>query len=253
MTHNMIHTDNRGRDLFDDMTFCPKYEYYYGQMLIARGPALNLKIRILERCDAHSDGVWTPVDFLDLGSRSAVDKALQRLAALRTVSRIARGLYYRPGHNSLTGNPTVPGQGAIIDAVARRDQVRIVVDGLTAANDLGLTTAVPARVTVLTDARLGPITLGRQQISFRTGAPSRLYWAGRPAMRIVQALYWLQDLLSADRMRIVGRLRRILQNPAHGEAMRADLLQGLPTLPTWMQSVVREVLGAQGTPRERRR
>jgi hypothetical protein len=40
----------------------------------------------------------------------------------------------------------VPDQAAVIDAVARRDQTRIVVDGLTAANDLGLTTAVPARV-----------------------------------------------------------------------------------------------------------
>lgn len=50
-----------------------------------------------------------------------------------------------PGHNSLTGKATVPDQAAVIDAVARRDQTR-VVDGLTAANDLGLTTAVPARV-----------------------------------------------------------------------------------------------------------
>jgi hypothetical protein len=32
----------------------------------------------------------------------------------------------------------------IISALARRDQVRTLVDGLTAANDLGLTTAVPA-------------------------------------------------------------------------------------------------------------
>ncbi len=53
-----------------------------------------------------------------------------------------------------------------------------------------LTTAVPARVIVLTDARLRPIRLGNQQIQFKTVAPSRLYWAGRPAMRVVQALYW---------------------------------------------------------------
>jgi hypothetical protein len=58
----------------------------------------------------------------------------------------------------------------ISDAVARRDQVRVVIDGLTAANDLGLTTAVPARVTVLTDARLRPVTLGRQVIRFRAAA-----------------------------------------------------------------------------------
>jgi hypothetical protein len=38
--------------------------------------------------------MWTPVDFLDLGPRAAVDKALQRLAAQETVTRIDRGLYY---------------------------------------------------------------------------------------------------------------------------------------------------------------
>jgi len=223
-------------------------------MATPRGSALNLKRSILNRLHAQSGRVWTPVDFLDLGPRAAVDKALQRLAAQATITRIDRGLYYFPDHNSLTGKPTVPEHAAVIDAVARRDQARVVVDGLTAANDLGLTTAVPARVTVLTDARLRPITLGRQQITFRAAAPSRLHWAGRPAMRIVQALYWLQDMLGTDRPRIVTQLRRILKDPAHGEAMRADLEEGLPTLPIWMQSVVREIFDTNTrTPRGKRR
>lgn len=222
-------------------------------MATLRGSALNLKGSILHRFHAQSGRVWTPVDFLDLGPRAAVDKALQRLAAQKAITRIDRGLYYFPGKNSLTGKPTVPDQAAVIDAVARRDQTRVVVDGLTAANDLGLTTAVPARVTVLTDARLRPITLGRQQITFRAAAPSRLHWAGRPAMRIVQALYWLQDMLGTDRPRIVTQLRRILKDPAHGEAMRVDLQAGLPTLPTWMQSVAREVIDTSPrVPRARR-
>ncbi|MBA2301647.1 MAG: hypothetical protein H0W08_03340 [Acidobacteria bacterium] len=207
----------------------------------ARGQALDLKSGILDRIRAQPGRVWTAVDCLDLGPRAAVDKALQRLATENTIDRIVRGLYFLPSHNALTGGQTVPHQAAIIDAVARRDQVRVVIDGLTAANDLGLTTAVPARVTVLTDARLRPITLGRQVIRFRAAAPSRLHWAGRPAMRIVQALYWLQDTLDIDRQRIIAQLRRILEDPRHGDVMRSDLRQGLPTLPIWMQSVVREV------------
>ena len=47
----------------------------------------------------------------------------------------------------------VPDYRAVIRAVARRDKARTVVDGMTAANDLGLTTAVPARIEVLVDAR----------------------------------------------------------------------------------------------------
>ena len=58
--------------------------------------------------------------------------------------RIDRGLYDRPKINSLTKKATAPDYRAVIDAIARRDQLRLMVDGMTAANDLGLTDAVPA-------------------------------------------------------------------------------------------------------------
>lgn len=208
---------------------------------MARGPALDLQAQIDRRVAGHPGKVWTPVDFLDLGPRAAVDKSLQRLTADKKLSRIARGLYYRAGKNALTRKPTIADVRAIVDAIARRDQSRIVVDGLTAANDLGLTTAIPARVTVLTDARLRPIEMGKQRIVFQTVAPRRLYWAGRPAMRVVQALHWLRDLLDSD-AQILLRLRAILTGPVHGASIRDDLRQGLPTLPIWMQSIVRQLL-----------
>jgi hypothetical protein len=207
-----------------------------------RGPALDLKTQIGDRITAEQGAVWTPADFLDLAPRAAVDKVLQRLTLDGAISRVDRGLYYRPNINGLTGKPTTPEVRAVLDAVARRDQTRILVDGLTAANDLGLTTAVPARVTVLTDARLQPITIGNQQIVFKTVAPSRLFWAGRPGMRVIQALYWLQDLLEADRASVLSRLRTILEDPVHGAAIRDDLRSGLRTLPIWMQSTIRELV-----------
>lgn len=136
----------------------------------------------------------------------------------------------------------------MIDAIARRDQTRVVVDGLTAANDLGLTTAVPARVTVLTDARLRPIRLGNQRIHFRTVAPSRLYWAGHPGMRVVQALYWLHDMLQSDPSPIWKRLNALLNDAHHGAEIRDDLRQGLHTLPIWMQTIVRPLIGGRRAP-----
>ena len=209
-----------------------------------RGPNLDLKRQILDRIAAQSSAVWTPVDFLDFGARAAVDKALQRLAADSDIRRLDRGLYDRPDVNNLTKKPSLPQTRAIIDAVARRDQARVVVDGMTAANDLGLTTAVPAQVTVLTDARLKPIKLDAQQIRFRQAAPSRLYWAGRPAMRVVQALFWLHDVLLSDRPAIMRRLRNLIAHDDHGAAIASDLRAGLSAMPTWMQSLVRELLAA---------
>lgn len=207
-------------------------------------PATDLKHAILTRIRAQQGMVWTPTDFVDLASRAAVDKTLQRLVAAGALRRIDRGLYDSPRTNRLTGQAAVPDYRAVIQAVARRDQARVLIDGMTAANDLGLTTAVPARIEALIDARLRPIRLGNQEIRFRAAAPSRLYWAGRPAMRVVQALHWLQDDLGdpAERARIARRLRRVLADATHGTAIRDDLRAGLSTLPIWMQEFVRALL-----------
>lgn len=103
-----------------------------------------------------------------------------------------------PPINSLTKRPTTPDYRAVAEAIARRDHLRLLVDGMTAANDLGLTDAVPARVTLHTDTRRRAIQLDKLTIEFKQTAPSRLYWAGRPAMRIVQALHWLKDTLASE-------------------------------------------------------
>lgn len=208
-----------------------------------RGPSTDLKSQILDRVAATPAAVWTPIDFLDLGARAAVDKALQRLAKSGDLARLDRGLYYLPRKNSLTGRTTMPETRAVIDAVGRRDQTRLVIDGMTAANDLGLTTAVPTTIVVLSDARLRPIQLGNQEIKFKQAAPSKLYWAGHPAMRIVQALHWLQDIIQSGQAEdATNRLRDILSDPSRGQVLRDDLRDGLPTLPIWMQSYLRDML-----------
>ncbi|KOX43303.1 hypothetical protein ADL19_28360 [Streptomyces purpurogeneiscleroticus] len=207
----------------------------------------ELRNRLLDRIAREPGSVWTPGDFADLGNRAAVDKTLQRLAAAGKLRRIDRGLYDRPMINSLTKRPAVPDYRAVIRAVARRDNARFVIDGMSAANDLGLTTAVPARIEVLVDARLKPIKIGNQVIHFKTAAPSRLFWAGRPAMRVVQALHWLQDMLSApgDRSRVADTLRRLFADPQHGSAIQDDLRAGLSALPIWMQEFLRSFLLAE--------
>lgn len=212
-----------------------------------RGPALDLKTTILDRMAARAPfGVWTPADFVDAGPRDAVDQALHRLVRAGQVRRIARGLYDSPSQNSLTRKPNVPDPRAVIDALGRRDNARMLVDGITAANDLGLSDAVPSKVVVHTDARLTPFDLGALHISFRKTAPSKLYWAGRPAMRVVQALHWLKDRIPTDGPQLRQRLGRILADPAQGTAIVQDLQDGLGALPAWMQDFLRPLLQDQG-------
>jgi hypothetical protein len=197
----------------------------------------DLKAAILSRLGADAPRkVWTPRDFIDLASRDAVDKALQRLAKGGALRRIDRGLYDQPAFNKLTQKPNPPDPRSVIEAVGRRDQTRMLVDGMTSANDLGLTDAVPAKIVVHTDSRRQPIKLGNVTITFRPTAASKLFWADRPAMRIVQALHWLRDQLAREGEgdQIQRKLTRLLNDPKSGPVLKADLAAGMTALPTWM-------------------
>jgi hypothetical protein len=209
------------------------------------GKDSSLSSRIYGRITASTPNrIWTIGDFTDFGSRDAVSKALQRLGVAGNLRRIDSGLYDRPRKNQLTGKHTAPDYRAVIDAIARRDRARILIDGMTAANDLGLSEAVPGRVVVHSDTRLRPLHLGNLIITFRPTSARKLYWAGRPAMRVVQALHWLKRKLDNpdESQRIRRRIEALLSDPKQGAALRKDLQNGLQTLPAWMQDFLLDML-----------
>ncbi|WP_063621683.1 DUF6088 family protein [Bradyrhizobium sp. Ec3.3] len=200
--------------------------------------------RIYDRMtqDSQSTKVWTARDFADIGTRSAIDVALHRLQSNKRIRRIDHGLYDVPHTNQLTKKLSPPDYKSVIQAVARRDGSKVLVDGITAANNLGLTNAVPSKVVVWTDARVKPIKLDRMIIEFKQVAPSRLVWANRPAAQVVQALIWLRDVLSSDGDRITKRLKAILNKGDAGDRIRKDLQDNLGDLPVWLVPVVKDLL-----------
>lgn len=214
----------------------------------------DLKTAMLARIRADAPRkVWMPSDFVDLASRDAVDKTLQRQTKAGTLRRIDRGLYDQPGYNKLTQKPNPPDPRSVIDAIGRRDQTRMLVDGMTAANDLGLTDAVPAKIVVHTDARRRAIKLGNVTITFRQTAASKLFWAGRPAMRVVQALHWLRDLLGreGESDQVKRKLAKLFDDPTEGPCLKADLRAGMTALPTWMREFLKPLIVSDTSTRRR--
>lgn len=201
---------------------------------------MTITEQILRRIEASPGSVWTAADFADLGSRTAVDKALQRLP----IRRIDRGLYDYPTTNGITGQPNPPNPQKVIEAIARRDGLRILIDGMTAANDLGLTNAVPGRTIIHIETRLRPLLLGNATIEFRQTSPKKLYWAGRPAMRVVQAMLWLHDV--RDQTEAATDLEAALSRVPNAEEIKEDLRQGLGTLPAWLRKIIARALSKQG-------
>ena len=66
-------------------------------------------------------------------------------------------------------------------------------------------------------------------------------------MRIVQALHWLRDTMGQvdEDQVLIRRLTALLNDPTKGKRLRDDLEDGLTTLPSWMQSLLRPILAEQ--------
>ena len=88
---------------------------------------------MLARIQARGDGwVFSAGDFIDLGKRHAVDKALSRMAAAGSIRRVARGLYDVPRQHPIVGI-TAPSIDQVAKAVAGKGGTRLQPAGADAA------------------------------------------------------------------------------------------------------------------------
>jgi hypothetical protein len=170
--------------------------------------------------------VFTPNDFLDLGGRDAVDKALSRLATRGEVRRLARGLYEYPREHPELGTLS-PDIEKVAKALAGKDRLRLQPAGAYATNLLGLSEQVPAKAVFLTDGPSRTVKIGRQEIQLRRTTPRNMAAAGRLSGLLMQAFRHLgRQHITAQRM---AHLKRTL--PAKE---RSQLLKDLPLAPAWM-------------------
>jgi hypothetical protein len=187
--------------------------------------------------------VWSASDFADLGPRHSIDKTLQRLVAEEALIRVERGLYARRRISTMTNRVMGVNYRDVLDAIERRDATAMLIDGMTAANDLGLTTAVPARIIVHTSSRRGELDLGGQRVEFRKTAPKKLFWAGRPGMRLVQALLWMREQGGTITEETRSAIRDLLREREGHEALARDLRDNFNQIPTsWLQDFLRPFL-----------
>lgn len=182
--------------------------------------------------------VFTPDAFAQLGSRDAVDKSLQRLVARGELRRLSRGLYDKPRIDELMGL-LWPAVDEVINAIVGKDRVRTQPAGVYAANMLGLSEQVPAKVVLLTDGISRTIKAGPMLISFKRTTPRQMAAAGRLSGLLIQAF----KSLGAPNIN-AARLERLRQNIPAEE--REKVLQDLALAPAWMRPYLREV--ARGTP-----
>ncbi len=175
--------------------------------------------------------VFTPTLFAGLGGRAAIDKALQRLVARDELRRLSRGLYDKPRHDPLLGT-LWPSVDAVVAALTGKDKLRLQPTGAYAANLLGLSDQVPARVEFLTDGTSRTVKAGPMKIVLKRTTPRQMAAAGRTSGLVIQALRSLGPEQVTPQ-----RLEKLMRSiPA---AERRTLLDDLSLAPGWMQPTLR--------------
>ncbi len=181
--------------------------------------------------------VFVPADFLDLGSREAVDVALHQLVRQGTIRRLARGIYDFPKEHPVLG-ALEPSAETIARALAGRDRTRIQPAGAYAVNALGLSEQVPAKVVFLTDGPARTVKIGPTTIQLRRTTPKNMEAAGRLSGLLIQAFRELgREHVTPAR---IAHLKRTIPVDE-----RRGLLKDLRLAPAWMHSIFRELAGEE--------
>ena len=190
--------------------------------------------RILAEISRHGRGwVFSPDEFSDLGDPRFVGVALSRMVSAGTIRRLARGLYDYPKSHPVIGM-LAPSPDAIAKALVGRHNIRLLPSGAYAANLLGLSEQVPAKIAFLTDGPSRTVRVGDQEIRLRQTTPRTMGPAGRTSGLVIQALRHLGQEHVDDA--VIQALRRKLSAED-----KKQLLTDLGYAPGWVRPHLRAI------------
>lgn len=147
--------------------------------------------KIIQKIQKDGPGsIFTPKDFIDLGTRQAVDTALSRLASAGKIRRLSRGLYDHPKKHRLLGQ-LLPSLDDIAKTIAKTTDSKIQISGARALHLLGLTKHVPAQTVYLTNGPTKKINIHGSLLHLKHVSNKTIVGAGTKAGSIIQALRYL--------------------------------------------------------------
>ena len=177
---------------------------------------------------------FTPSDFADLGDPRSVGMVLSRLTKQGIIRRLQRGLYDVTHKHPIVGTVGA-GSAAIVEAIARRDGLKLLPSGAASANSLGLSTQVPAATSYGVTGRSRVVSVGgKATVRLKRRSPKSVALAERTSGWLAEALRNLGpgkvgiNELQALRKQIPVKARK-------------ELIADLRYVPAWMRLIFREV------------
>ena len=173
---------------------------------------------------------FTSRQFLESGSRAAVDQALSRLVSAGEISRVRRGMFVKPGRNRYAGE-ILPGPEVVAETLANVFGSKLQIHGAEALRRFGLSTQTPAKPIFCTNGPSKRVRVGNLEVELKHVAPRKLVLAGRPAGEALSALWYLgKEGVTPE------ALERIRTQLPPGEF--AALLGKKSAMPAWMSDVI---------------
>jgi hypothetical protein len=194
----------------------------------------SIEDKIMDRINGHGRGwCFTPKSFLDIGSAEAIRIALFRLKKKGAIRQLAAGLYDYPRFHPTLGLLS-PDPLKIADALSTKASTRLQPTGALAANILGLSEQVPAKIVFLTDGKTKHIIIGQQDILFKKTSPRNLASAGKKSGLVIQALRHI------GMKNITPNQIEILQKTL-SKADKNQLSKDRLNAPLWMQKFLKAI------------
>ncbi|AZC26655.1 DUF6088 family protein [Pseudomonas sessilinigenes] len=134
---------------------------------------------------------FTNAVFVEMGSRTSVDKALSRMVQSGLLERVTRGVYMRPKLSEYTGKKVRANPITVMEAVARARGETIQVHGAEAVRRLGISTQMQVLPTYYTSGSTREIKIGNAVVRLRHASWQRLQHASSQAGIALTALLYL--------------------------------------------------------------
>lgn len=214
------------------LAFLMKNGYYSLVNKMQKMPSVEQKI--LRRIRGKPPGwVFTPSHFLDQGSYGAVVLALKQICDRGRIRRLARGLYDNPDTHPRLG-VLQPRAEDVVAAITAKQKNRAQPTGAYAANLLGLSTQVPAKIVFLTDGPDKQIKIGNRMIQLRHRSRASMAGAGKVTGIVIQALKHIgQKHMTEEHVRTLDRRLTYEQ--------KKQLKRDIRYAPAWIADVIRNL------------
>ena len=179
------------------------------------------------------DSVLFRSDFPEYHSEF-VGETLAELTNEGVLVKLAQGIYAKPRMSRF--GVVLPSVEKIVQAIAVRDNAKVLPSGMTALNALGLSTQVPMNYTYLTTGSQRTVKLTNRQVVLKRGVPKNFWYETRLIALLVQALKTLkQENVGQEELQII---RSLIEKEPDKEALAKDV----DKMPAWMKRLIKPML-----------